>query len=221
MVKCRSIRIFFLREIPACPSNMSPQYKLYYFDFHGGAGEPIRNAFRVSGTPFEDARIPMAEWGAVKADKKFVFSQMPILEINGVPYAQSMALLRYVGKLTGLYPTDPIEALRVDEILDCMLDVRGKLSTTYSLPLEERLTARKKLQKDFIENLYSRIEKRISNQNFHGFVVGEKLTIADLALANDAASIMSGRLDGIDQHMLDGFKAVHTVIENVNKALHK
>lgn len=199
-----------------------PLYKLYYFDFSAGAGEPIRNAFRLSNIPFEDARIPSPEWPANKADPKFIFGQMPILEIDHVPYAQSMAILRYVGKVTGLYPTDPIEALRVDEILDCMLDVRGKMSTTYALPLEERLVARKKLQTEFIEGLYAKIEKRIGGKGFNGFVVGNKITIADLALANDASSITSGRLDGIDSHMFDnGFTAIHTVIDNVNKALHK
>lgn len=196
-----------------------PEYKLYYFDFHGGAGEPIRNAFRIAKIPFEDARIPHAEWMKLKADEKFIFGQMPILEIDGVPHAQSMAILRYVGKIAGMYPSDPLEALRVDEILDCMLDVRGKLSTTYSLPLEEKLKARQALQKDFFENHYAKIEKRLAGGS--GYCVGNRLTIADLALANDASGIMSGRLDGIDANLLENHTAIQAVIKNVNAALQK
>lgn len=33
--------------------------------------------------------------------------------MDGVEYTQSMAMLRYVGKLGGLYPEDPLAALKV------------------------------------------------------------------------------------------------------------
>ena len=98
-------------------------YKLYYFDIHGGAGESIRNAFRVAKIPFEDVRVKHGDWPQLKGSDKCIFGQMPILEIDGQVFAQSMAILRYVGKITGLYPEDPIEALRVDEILDSIIDI--------------------------------------------------------------------------------------------------
>ena len=42
----------------------------------------------------------------------------PVLEVDGVSATQSVAHLRYAGKKSGLYPTDDMQALRVDEILD-------------------------------------------------------------------------------------------------------
>jgi glutathione S-transferase len=41
---------------------------------------------------------------------------VPVLEVGGVVYCQSNAILRYVGKLAKLYPEDPVLALRADMV---------------------------------------------------------------------------------------------------------
>lgn len=195
-------------------------YKLYYFDFHGGAGEPIRNAFRVSKIPFEDVRVKHGDWPELKASDKCIFGQMPLLEIDGKMFSQSMAILRYVGKITGLYPEDPIESLRVDEFLDSIIDTRSKISQTYALPEIERITARQKLTESFIKPHLARIEFRVKNGgSTAGFAVGEKLTIADLAIANEIAGLRSGRLDGIDTHIGDDCPALLKLVEKVSTYL--
>lgn len=38
--------------------------------------------------------------------------------MDGAEYTQSMALLRYAGKLGGLYPEDPLAALKVNDSQD-------------------------------------------------------------------------------------------------------
>ncbi|CAN0494639.1 unnamed protein product [Scytosiphon promiscuus] len=43
--------------------------------------------------------------------------------MDGTKYTQSTALLRYAGKLGGTYPEDPLEALKVDEIVMMVEDV--------------------------------------------------------------------------------------------------
>lgn len=198
---------------------MSPSYKLFYFDFNGGAGEPTRNAFRYANIPFEDVRVKYGDWPAIKASDKCLYGQMPLLEIDGKPFAQSMAILRYVGKVTGLYPTDPVEALRVDELLDAVIDLRTKISPTYSLPEPERIAARQILAEDFIKPHLMKIECRISLPSFAGYAVGDELTIADLALANEIEGYRSGRLDGIDVHIADGASALCKITENVRNVL--
>eukprot|EP00904_Undaria_pinnatifida_P011749 jgi/Undpi1/7704/HiC_scaffold_23.g10177.m1 len=43
--------------------------------------------------------------------------------MGGNDYTQSTALLRYAGKLGGMYPEDPLEGLQVDEIVMMLEDV--------------------------------------------------------------------------------------------------
>ena len=197
-------------------------YKLYYFDFDGGAGEPIRNAFRLANIPFEDIRVKHDSWPQLKGSDKCLYGQMPLLEVDGRTFAQSMSILRYVGKITGLYPTDPEEALRVDEMLDCLIDIRTKISPTYGLPDAERIAARQKLTESFIKPHLAKMNCRVKcGGSFTGYAVGNKLTIADLAIAGDLNGLRSGRLDGIDTHVVDEAECLLKIVDNVKAALHK
>ena len=203
------------------PSSTMPEFKLYYFDIDGGAGEPIRQAFRLAKIPFEDIRVKFADWPALKSTGKCVFGQMPAIEIDGKLFAQSMAILRYVGKLAGLYPSDALEALRVDELLEAVLDIRGKMSVTYAMPDSEKVEARKKLADSFIKPHLKNIELRINNQEggFKGFAVGSKLSVADLVLASDLAGYKSGRIDGIEASIANDLTSLDTIGTNVRQAL--
>jgi len=82
--------------------------KLTYFPI-GGRALPIRWALSYSGIPFENVHVDYGQWLKIKPQSPF--GCMPLLEINGVVYSQSNALLRYAGKLSGLYPTDPMEGI--------------------------------------------------------------------------------------------------------------
>jgi prostaglandin-H2 D-isomerase / glutathione transferase len=187
-------------------------YKLHYFDILGGGGEPIRNAFKIAGVDFEDNRIQFSEWASMKnSNDTWLYKQLPILEIDNEPFAQSAAILRYVGKVTGLYPADPMEALMVDEIMDCFHDIRGKLSTVNFLPEDMQKTVRDKLIQEYLVPYYERIEKRIST-NFTGFVVGDDLTIADLVLFNDVTSKYFGA-DGLDMDKYPTMKQVAEAVQ--------
>jgi len=197
-----------------------PSYKLYYFDFDGGAGEPARNAFRLAKIPFEDIRVKHGDWPSMKATDKCIYGQMPILEVDGTHYAQSMAILRYVGKLTNMYPSDPIEALRVDELLDALLDIRTKISPTYSLPEAERIAARQQLAQTFIRPHLEKLDCRVrGNIGSSGYAVGNRLTIADIAIANEIQGLRSGRLDGIDKTIADNLESLDKISTDVHKAL--
>jgi len=76
--------------------------KLTYFDFHGGRGEPARLALSIGGVPFEDDRVVTSDWERRKAHTPF--GALPVLEVDGQTLAQSNAINRYVGKITGSLP---------------------------------------------------------------------------------------------------------------------
>jgi glutathione S-transferase len=102
-----------------------PHVRLTYLDIKGIA-EPIRLALFVGGIDFEDVRVGYEEVAALRESGKLApFGQVPLLEIDGVPYTQSNALLRWAGSQCNLYP----EALRLrcDMVDEALGDIKAVL----------------------------------------------------------------------------------------------
>ena len=89
---------------------------LTYFDIDGGRAEPVRLAMSIAAIDFDDERFPFSEFPAIR--ERTPLRQVPVLTVNGEKITQSNSILRYVGKLAGLYPADDFSALLCDEILE-------------------------------------------------------------------------------------------------------
>ena len=111
-----------------------PQIELKYFDI-AGAAEKVRFTLLMGGVPFKDTRVSFKEWAELKPTTKY--GQLPEMYLNGEtkPYAQSGAMLRFAGAITGLVPKDPIKALSVDEAigLDAVSYTHLTLRTSYAV----------------------------------------------------------------------------------------
>merc|ERR1719300_290786 len=83
----------------------------------GGRADASRLAFLAGGVDFEDIRMPMKELKSKFGDKA-TYGSFPIMEVDGRFIAQSNTILRYAGVRGGLYPSDPVTAAAVDEVLD-------------------------------------------------------------------------------------------------------
>ena len=96
-----------------------PTLKLYYFDIKG-KGEPIRRFCAYAGLELEDYRFTSRdEFLKLKEDGTLSFGQVPMLEVDGKHrLVQTAAILRYLAKISGLYPEDPLLAAKVDAIMD-------------------------------------------------------------------------------------------------------
>ncbi|CAM9830208.1 unnamed protein product [Ectocarpus fasciculatus] len=99
---------------------------LHYFDDPGRA-EATRVALAYAGKDFQDNIMGFPEYDACKWAGK----GLPVLEMDGAEYTQSTALLRYAGKLGGLYPDDALAALKVDEIVMIGEDVMANMFTCF------------------------------------------------------------------------------------------
>lgn len=111
-----------------------PSLKLYYFDIKG-KGEPIRLFCAYSGLKLEDHRFASGdEFAALKADGKLAFGQVPMLEVDGkYQLVQTSSILRYLSKIVGLYPEDPLIAAKVDAAMDHEADAfSGTTVVTYA-----------------------------------------------------------------------------------------
>jgi len=175
-------------------------YKLTYFDFAGGRGEPIRIALHAAGIGFEDKRLTFPEFSKMRQETRF--NALPVLEIDGAAVTQSNAISRYVGKLAGLYPEDDLQALYCDETLDAVEDISHHIGQTFGLEGEALRAAREKLVDGwltiFLKGLGALLE-RGGGQYF----AGNSLTVADLKVLMQTRWLRSGALDHVPSDLVD------------------
>lgn len=176
-----------------------PHLKLTYFDFAGGRGEPARLALAVGGIPFDDNRFAAAQFAEVR--KSTPFGQVPTLEVDGVLVTQSDAITRYAGKLAGLYPADPYQALLCDEILQATEDFNVKLGTSFGLTGDTLKQARQALIDGPIPLYLRWLQAQLQA---HGglYFADKRLTIADLKVFVLVRGLNSGRLDHIPKDLV-------------------
>ena len=190
-------------------------YKLTYFDFDGGRAEPIRIAFHSAGIEFEDDRISFAEFGEMRQSKPF--NSVPVLVIDGVAVTQSNALSCYVGKLTGLYPADNLQALYCDEVLGALEDLSHYIVRTFGLEGEELRLAREKLVEGWL-SVYLRGLEGLLTRGGGEYFANNQLTMADLRAFVQMRSLSAGNLDHIPtdlaQNIAPGLVAHHERIAN-------
>ncbi|CAM9402918.1 unnamed protein product [Ascophyllum nodosum] len=118
--------------------------------------------------------------------------------MDGITYTQSTALLRYVGKLAGLLPEDPLEALKVDEVVMTAEDLFIAVTATNSIKdQEKKLEARKAVVDGKMKDVLGRLEAKKAAQPTSTFFFGESITIADLIIHAIVMNFSSGRFDGI------------------------
>ncbi len=176
-----------------------PNYKLTYFDFPGGRGEPIRIAFHAAGIDFEDHRISFDEF--LQTRERMRFNCAPVLHIDGVEVTQSNAMLRFVGKRAGLYPEDPTQALYCDEAMDAVEDLLHQVVYTFGLEGDELKAARQKLVDGWLTIFVTGLGEVLERGG--DYVADNRLTVADLKVYVQTRSLRSGTLDHVPTDLVD------------------
>jgi glutathione S-transferase len=170
------------------------KYKLTYFDFDGGRGEPIRIALHAAGIAFEDNRLSYAQFSEMRKGTRF--NSLPVFEIDGAAVTQSNAICRYVGKLAGLYPADDLQALYCDEVLDAQEDLSQRIGPTFGLKGEELRQAREKLVQGWM-SIYLRGLEQLLVRGGGKYFANDGLTVADLKTFVQTRWLRSGTLDHV------------------------
>jgi len=177
-----------------------PNYKVTYFDFHGGRGEPIRIALHAAGISFEDVRWSFQEFGENRTGMRF--NAIPTLEIDGEMITQSNAISRYVGKMAGLYPDDPMQALYCDEAMGAAEDLNHYVVQTFGLQGDDLKQAREILMNGrltvFIKG-FAELLARGGGQ----YMADKRLTIADLKVLTQIKNFRAGNVDHIPADFID------------------
>ena len=169
-------------------------YKLTYFDYDGGRGEPIRIALRAAGIAFEDVRLTFLQFGEIRS--KLRFNSLPVAEIDDVTVTQSNALLRYIGKQAKLYPIDDMQALYCDEVMDALEDLTHYIVPTFSMQGDQLKAERERLVDGWL-SVYVRGLGDLLTRGGGEYFADNRLTVADLKAFLVTRWLTSGRLEHV------------------------
>ncbi len=188
--------------------------------------EVARLALFIADVKFEDLRVDSAEFSYLQENGKLMdgtlipFNQLPVLVINGQSIAQTGGIARICGKLSGLYPEDIIEAGKVDQIIDTVTDINELLNPSMreNDPIKKRLMRAELTNKD-LPNYFGYLED-ILNANESNWFVGDKMSVADIAVWGMLGWITSGVLDDIPPSVVSPFKRLKKLYNEVSQNPH-
>ena len=167
--------------------------RLIYFDAPVSRGEECRLALHLAGVDFEDVRIPLADWPALKPTMPY--GALPVLELPGHPLlAHSNAILVLIGRRYGLHPADDVEAARHEGMMEHVEALRAAISPTLRLPEAEKKSTREALVAGFLPAWGEAAERNIQGTPYFG---GETLHVVDLKLYMAVRWLIGGKLDHI------------------------
>eukprot|EP00922_Rhytidocystis_sp_ex-Travisia-forbesii_P069589 GHVS01103913.1.p1 GENE.GHVS01103913.1~~GHVS01103913.1.p1 ORF type:complete len:227 (+),score=21.69 GHVS01103913.1:193-873(+) len=190
-----------------------PNHQLTYFNIKN-VGEPIRLAFYVGGINFEDNRVDSEQWVRMKPTAPF--GQLPVLNLPNSPEltGQSLAILTYAGMKAGLFPSDPLQAMKCTEIL-CGMD---ELKSLVGKSIHEKDAALKKELRVNLANVtipfyFEAFDKLAKKSGSNGHFVGNKLSVADLHVFVLVSWINGGVLDGIPTNLMENTPHLAKVVK--------
>ena len=197
--------------------------KIVYFDFPFWRAEVARISLFKGNIRFDDIRVNgddfkfIKEHGKMKDGTLVPFRQLPILVVEEKTIAQTGAIARICGKLSGLYPEEMIEAGRVDQIIDTATDINVLLrpSMRESDPVK-RKAMRVELAHDDLPKYFGYLENILADNKSHWFV-GDKMSIADIAIWRLMGWITSGVVDDIPKDVLNPFNNLNKLYNEVKK----
>jgi glutathione S-transferase len=193
--------------------NTFTSLRLRYMEFPGRA-QAIRDTLRIGRIDFVDEHLTPDQFSNCRAAGEFPFGGIPVLVIETSDgthcVAQSNAILRFAGRLTGLYPMDdPLQALKVDEALGVGEDINCLLEPSlHEEDTERKMAMRKVLADETLPFWMSCLDRSLVANGSTGFIVSNNLTIADLKLYWIIDWLTMGILDGIPKNLTDGSKNV-------------
>ncbi len=175
--------------------------RLTYFNFPFWRAETSRLALHIGGIEFEDVRPGRDDFRAKKAAGEFPYGQLPVLEVDGEMFAQSVAIAKFCGKLSGLYPKDDdLAAMRVDEFLDAAAQITSLVNPSMAeKDPAKRAEMREELGQETLPRWFGLLEQRMGPGDY---LVGDSITVADLAIWRLLGWLTGGILDGIPNDLL-------------------
>ncbi|OQV25138.1 putative S-crystallin 3 [Hypsibius exemplaris] len=169
----------------------APSFRLYYFNIKA-RGEVIRLIFHAVGAKFDDVRVEDSTgWAKLKTDMPL--RTLPTLEFDGMQLGQTMSIARYLALEFGLRGQGVYEQALVDSAAETADDL---LSDFLEVVFIDRNSKKAEAKRNFVEHILpqtlqqlDRYQKQHSSE--YGYIVGNGLTFADLAVYNVLDQILT------------------------------
>ncbi|XP_067674414.1 glutathione S-transferase 3-like [Haliotis asinina] len=160
--------------------------KLYYFDGRG-KGAIVRLTLAACGIKFTEEllteREQIEKW---RSDGLLLFSQVPMLEIDGLRLVQTGAIIRYIAGKEGLLGSSLEETARINELFEGSRDFMSAFYTAVFVDIKEVL------EKASAKSLprYLPIFDKVLKENGTGFLIGDRVSLADVGLLEPILTII-------------------------------
>jgi len=191
--------------------------RIYYGDMPFWRAECVRMCLFLGGVEFDDMRDKKRD--ALKAEGKLTFGATPVMEVDEKMLSQTQAMATYCSKLAGLHPQSDWDAAKVDEAINGCTDVTMTIGKTFSLPAEQKVRARQELitPQGRLTMHLGGLERIITENGSNGHVVGDSITVADLAIWRLIGWLSSGVIDGIPKDYVSStFPQIAALCAKVN-----
>jgi len=185
-------------------------FVLTYFPGRGRA-ELSRLAFAEAKVPYTFRPVVNSEWPKIKeqgiADGTIPFGQVPQLNNGSLTLVQSQAIARYLARKFNLYGASSSEHALVDMWLDAAEELRARLSKIIWGGASDEKSKSEHVK--WAEGWLKSVEAGLA-RNGKGYIVGNELTIADLALFETIDTQST-----VFPSLLDNFAAVRDYLKRV------
>jgi len=206
-----------LHAHPHAPTHTPIKGKPVLSYFNGRArAEPARLIFAEVGVAYEDNRITGDDLKKLIEEGRTPFSQVPILEFDGVTIAQSVSIWRFLAIKYGLYGSTDIDGALADMAVDCNTDMGNIVNEIGAAKKEENEEKRKTKVNEAIDKLMGQLhhlenilkKNKVGNEDVY-FVKG-KFTYADIVISNRWYSLSTDyadRMGGLE-HLKKHFELI-------------
>ena len=176
-----------------------------------GRAYAIRTCLKIGGIEFTDSFITFPELVAAKGtigySEDIPLGSVPVITLpTGQVVTQSQAISRYAAKLANLYPTDPLQALFVDELVDVVGDILSSAPQNADAAIKKEL--REKWADGKLKIFMNYLNKKVTEAGPLSFLVEGKLSLADLYVYASLKSILKGSYDYVPPSYLDAWPAL-------------
>ncbi|GFO21844.1 glutathione s-transferase [Plakobranchus ocellatus] len=164
--------------------------RMTYFKYRG-RGELSRLVMAAAGKELDQRIVDVPTW--LKMKPNTFFQRVPFIEIDGQEYFQGNAIATYLARENGLYGSTNLECLMIDQIVQMKEDILLEEIKSFVGSDDQKDQAAKDLPEVVYPRVMQIFERLIQqNPSKSGFVIGNKMTLADLAIFEGTQSCYQG-----------------------------